>query len=382
MKFKHFFIAIISLILLGCERDNQANTPEMSEDIANLNFRISNTLEIQSLIEESTIDYEYSPENSDLTFKSFYTPESFFNAFKENGNEIETIVIFDGCADNTIRIGSYMFSENTGNLYFNLYKNLDDFHDGITIKSYIVNDYIYNDLMYIRASRFENCNISIFFSEELEKREYTLDYNDLSLESAFLRPPVDAFDPGPGGNIRHCSLQHPACRIYNYDPTKVYHCPQNRGCKEAPDCPFFKGKQYMVVNNYPDYLHYFESVILDDTYYRFKDEILAKSEFGRRYGKLFYAVGGQFTETLDFELTAKLLAVLPKINTSIDNLFDEQYQGIIINTELEQEINVILSASIDKSSSTLYQEVLNSFQDDFAQFVNKSKNEVLDQLKD
>src|SRR5690606_33488954 len=117
-------------------------------------------------------------------------------------------------------------------------------------------------------------------------------------------------------------------------------------------------------------------IIKTDKYYDLKDEFLLNTISGKKYSKLFYVIGDHFGETLDFELTSDILNLLPQVNDAIDNLLDENYTGVIITTQLKNDLIDLLDYSKGKSSSQVYKNTIDLFKTDVTNFSNKNRQQL------
>jgi hypothetical protein len=101
-----------------------------------------------------------------------------------------------------------------------------------------------------------------------------------------------------------------------------------------------------------------------------------KSELGRKHVGYFYAVTDHFNEALDINLVLNILNALPEMNDAIDNLFDNQYQGVIITSSLKTKILDITKLIKDNSSSSIFIDVVNEFENDFKNLSSKTRTEI------
>ncbi len=372
MKKHLFFIAILFVGMSSCQKENTSLSNKNSnliienDESSNRNqlSRMSSSLDVNKLIDNSNLVGLYTSKEFHVDYKLYDTKQTFLEDISIGNNLIQAISIFDDCNNGDFGIGVYSYSTDTKNLSFNFYKDQQSYSENLPTSSYIVNDILINDIMYIRDMKYPKCGVSVFYSDGWHDMEYTTDYNDLRLESGIYPPDHTVVEGGTTG----CGWT-PNCLRMNGNQCRGHSC-------ATISCGVASFEANLVERNYPNYIYYITEVVLDESYYKLKDDFLMKSELGKKYVDIFYKIQDHLVETLDLDLIGEILATLPQVNTAIKDLLDPSFNGIIVNSSLENKMSSIFSKSIKNSSSQIYKDAITLLATDFNKLANKKKEEV------
>ena len=361
---KLFLLSVISILsLISCQKQEENLVEGNGESlIMNTQTRASNQLDTGELIDVSELIDVYESTIYNVEYKLYDTPKQFLTTLTSRGNTVESITLFDDCRNGDRALGVYMYSSNTKNLTYNFYKDVQSFVENIPFETKKVNDILIDDIMYERDMKFPGCAVSVFYSDQWEQGSYNANYNDMRLEAALV--PADEFVDAPAA----CGWT-PNCLRTSGNQCRGHSC-------GTVSCGVTRLETNLVEREYPNYVYYVTEVVLEDDYYKLRDEFLNKSDLGKKYVRVFYQIQDHLMETMDTRMIGKILGVLPAVNRAIGNLLDNSYTGVIVDRGLKGKITDIIDASINNSTSDLYKSTLTQLQRDFDGIVDLNKADV------
>jgi len=125
---KLFLLIGFLFIVIACSKVNDNFEPEDSTNVTEfVNYqRFSSALSMSDLIRESELILTHVPDSSDVTYKEYETPQSYFDNISENNFQLQTLVAYTNSIGDYVGYGAYFYSSLDGNLNFNVYYDLNN----------------------------------------------------------------------------------------------------------------------------------------------------------------------------------------------------------------------------------------------------------------
>jgi len=300
--------------------------------------------------------------------------ETFKKLFNYDPNKIKYVVLFNN-GKQILGLGIHYYKDK--NYYFNYYKLKDK--NFILQESNIAYLTTCVDIYYLNNVFFKQNNkssiINLFYFDNFLKEKTSRKFNDFSLnirkkfykfnnnkEFIFLNGFKNIDPNNPCGEVDKC-LQGggPVCTPNGFYCTTI--------CAEQQLKSILKKQNKKT------------SFLIDKKYYKLRDDFLLKSNKGKQYIALYYGSYSHIKDVLNYDIISDLVKVFPSINKSIDNLFDNDYKGIIIDTDLKQDIIKIIDKMKKNTKSNTFKQTLNFVKKDLINFSNKNKKEVYELMK-
>lgn len=364
---KNLVICFLSVFIISC------TTTEYSE---NEELTIPDNQRLVSLVETSNTESDdyITGLDAQVTTRSidYDLLNRTFLKLNNHSIVIQTAVLYSN-PEKIIGIGLYYYSKQDKNYYFDLF-TLNSNSNFVKNKSYISNVLLIKELLNIKRNSFiSTSNIDILYIENAEEFNSDKDYSDLSLD--IRHKSIQEISKNKFSSqedlARAVPIEDVACGI-------VGNCLRGTGSCAAPSfvCMTPPSCNAELTYEFADNEGFDTSRIVYSKYYSFRDSFLMKSEMGRKHVGYFYAVTDHFKETLDVNLVLKILDALPEMNESIDNLFDNQYQGVIVTESLKSKILDITKKIRENSSSSIFIDVVDEFDEDFKSLSLKTRSEI------
>ena len=388
LKQTPFIVLMLSFFFFVCctyeeDRIYDSNSENLSKS-NHLDLFSLNESNIDFLMNDSNLKYSDSLYDYNIISKVITIDKLRDSLYVDNNIIDVSGIIFFANNNEIVNVGIEYYEKDTKQGYISFYSYNDNINKLYTYSSNGVNLTNLMRLNYITNNANNIILISDDESDNLINTNYKEEFS-LFVTSEFYENrnsksndvPVIIEEPGSScGYVNSCTSGSGICKPL------LFYCEDQGGEPgdgepDDGDCPRKSTISILSENSYTT-----ESGVLDtNLHYEFRDNFLNNSILGKKYIELFYLSNRHFEEALDIELAIEIYNLSPKINLFIENLFDTNFEGILINNEFKTELISLINEIENKSSSQVFKNILDNLSDDITQLSNKTKNNFIEEFQ-
>lgn len=354
LKFLFLLPVCLFFITLSCNEDDPMRDIYTEPTVAKFNLEKLNSFFNNLNPKESDITALTARGGNDFFYAHMFEFTNNFNNLFEDPENLELLSISYYHNDNEINgIVAYIYSVVEQQFFINVYSLINDelvLKDGYPK---IMNDVLYEDLVFVKEKFFEGSDITAITVNDYS-RHLTYDYNDLYISHMTSDIKNGSwFDENYESDAMasSCSAAVHHCRTGSGSRCGAYGC--------TSTCTHDEFDEELERNNSSHLQTVFSTNLPESLLYNFKDRLDLK-KVGSKYVDLYYIVGEHFQNTLSAEIIYDMSLIANDVNGAISRYLSNSDQ-VVLTQSLYNKIENIMIKSKNNSVSLDYIELVDAF---------------------